>query len=235
MLRAAEARRNRASEDSERLDVPSPIHGWVSRIYRHGGDRTLVGDPIVQVVDTRTLELSATLPSEALARIQPGSPLRFRVGAFPGETFEGIVDRVNPTTEPGTRQIRVYARIPNEDGRLVGGLFASGRVVDSIREQAVAAPIAALRKEGTEQVVYRLSGGTARRIPVTTGLFDDETGFVELLGDVAAGDSLLTGILAGLKDGAPARVLAGGNGNGGAHGGAAAAGGDGAPPASGEK
>jgi RND family efflux transporter MFP subunit len=207
-VRAAEAMRNTASQNAEKLDVPSPITGRVSRVFRHGGDRTYAGDPIAQVVDTRVLELSATVPSEALARVQPGTPIRFRLDALPGETLTGEVDRLGPTTEPGTRQVRIYMRLPNPDGRLVGGLFASGRVVDSVKEQAVAAPVAALRAEGTANVVYRLAGGHAKRVPVAIGLVDEEAGAVELIGEVSPGDSLLTGVLPGLRDGASVRVLA---------------------------
>lgn len=208
-LDQAQAMRNTAQEDAERLDVPSPIAGWVSRVAIHAGDRTLAGDPLFQIVDTDTLELSATVPSEALARVQPGAPIRFRVDAFPGEVFRGEVSRVNPTTEPGTRQLKVYTRVPNPDGRLVGGLFASGRVVDQVRANATAAPVAVVRKEGSEQVVYRLRGGRAERVAVTLGLVDDELGLCELIGEVAPGDSLLTGILPGLRAGAQVTVLAG--------------------------
>lgn len=207
-VQAAEAYRNTAKENSDRLDVPSPITGWVSKVYRHGGDRTMVGDPIAQIIDTRVLELSATVPADALARVQPGTPIRIRVDGFPGEVFTGEVDRLGPATEPGTRQVRIYMRLPNPDGRLVGGLFASGRVVDSIKEQATAAPVAALRTEGTASVVYRLVQGRAKRVPVTVGLIDEEAGAIELIGEVSPGDSLLTGVVAGLRDGAKVRVLA---------------------------
>lgn len=208
-LDQAEAMRNVAREDAERLDVPSPIAGRVSRVAIHAGDRTLVGDPLFQIVDTDTLELSATVPSEALARVQPGTPIRFTVDAFPGEVFRGEVSRVNPTTEPGTRQLRIYTRLANPGDKLVGGLFASGRVVDEARPGATAAPVAAVRKEGSEQVVYRLRGGVAERVAVSLGIIDEEAGICELLGGIAPGDSLLTGILPGLRGGVRVTVLAG--------------------------
>ncbi len=47
----AVAMRNRAKEDAERLDVPSPITGWVSKVFVHGGDRTAVGDRLFTIVD----------------------------------------------------------------------------------------------------------------------------------------------------------------------------------------
>jgi RND family efflux transporter MFP subunit len=173
----------------------------------HSGDRVAIGDRLMVIVDTRTLELSATVPSEALGRVGQGTPIQFRVDAFPGEVFTGVVDRLNPTTEPGTRQVRLYMRLPNPDGRLIGGLFASGRVIDTVREKTAAAPMAALRQEGQEKVVYRLDGGHVRRVAVRTGLVDEETGLVELIGSVAPGESLLVGVQPGLKDGLRVRFV----------------------------
>jgi RND family efflux transporter MFP subunit len=69
---AAEAQRNVAVENAERLDLPSPIAGTISRVDVHSGDRTAIGDPLMQIVDTSTLELCATIPSEALARRSRG-------------------------------------------------------------------------------------------------------------------------------------------------------------------
>lgn len=208
-VRAAQAMLNVAEENAAKIDVPSPIDGIVSKTYVHSGDRTAVGDRLLQVVDTTILELSATLPSEMLASVQPGTPIEFHVDAYPGEVFTGHVDRLNPTAEAGTRQVRVYTRLPNPEGRLVGGLFASGRVIRATKEQATTAPLACLRLEGTEQVVYRVRGGIAQRIAVHTGLIDEAAGVAELLGDVAPGDSLLTGVLPGLRPDVGVRILTG--------------------------
>jgi hypothetical protein len=96
----------------------------------------------------------------------------------------------------------------------VGGLFASGRVVDRTRDDAVTAPVTVLRREGTDQVIYRLRGGIAARVVVRTGLLDEEQGLTELIGAVQAGDSLLSGVVPGLRDGAGVRVIKGNHGPG---------------------
>lgn len=206
-VRTAQALYDLAKDNSDELTVPAPINGWVSRVVVHAGDHVLSGDPLFTVVRRDVLELSATIPSEALGRARLGSPISLKVDAYPGEVFTGTLDRINPTTEPGTRQVRVYTLVSNSDGRLVGGLFASGRIIDSVREQAVTASVNVLRREGTDQVVYRLKNGAAERLVVETGLIDEERGRVELLGSVEAGDSLLTGVVPGLRPGALVRVI----------------------------
>jgi len=202
---AAQANRTRAGENADDLSVPSPINGWVSAVAAHGGDRVAVGDPILTLVDTRELELSATVPSESLAKVAPGTAITFHLDAFPGESFEGRVSRVNPATEPGTRQLRIYTRIVNSDGRLVGGLFATGQVVEAAKDGALGAPVACLRQEGSETVVYAVRAGRAKRVPVTVGLRDETANLIELQGEVVPGDSLLVGVLPGIRDGVRVR------------------------------
>ncbi len=206
-VRAATSQSELAADNAARLAVPAPITGSVSQVFVHAGDRPGIGDPLFTLVRTDTLELSATLPSESLGRVQRGTPIVIRVDAFPGESFTGVVDRINPATEPGTRQIRIYTRVPNTDGRLVGGLFASGRVVDQAKDDAVTASVDVLRREGGDQVVYRLRGGIASRTVVQTGLLDEERGMTELIGAIAPGDSLLSGIVPGLRDGVKVRLI----------------------------
>ena len=166
-----------------------------------------IDDPLFTVVRTDTLELSATIPSEALGRVRRGTPISIRVDAFPGESFDGVVDRINPATEPGTRQIRIYTRVPNPDGRLVGGLFASGRVVDRSKEDAVTAPSASCGARAPTRSSTGCAAARASRAVVQTGLLDEEQGIIELIGAVRAGDSLLSGVVPGLRDGARVRVI----------------------------
>ena len=211
-VRASLAQSELADDNADRLAVPAPISGWVSQVFVHTGDRTAKNDPLFTVVRTDTLELSATIPSEALGRVRRDTPITIRVDAFPGESFGGVVDRINPATEPGTRQIRIYTRVPNVDGRLVGGLFASGRVVDRSKDDAVTASVSVLRREGTDQVVYRLKGCLASRAVIQTGLLDEEQGIIELIGAVQPDDSLLSGVVPGLRDGARVRVIKGNGG-----------------------
>jgi len=205
-VRLAEASFNRATDDLARLDVPSPFAGEVSRRLVHPGDHVAIGDPLLEIVDTETLELAAAIPADALARVRIGSQVRFQVDAFPDRSFSGEVARINPVTEPGTRQVQIYARFENKDRALVGGLFASGRVIDAVVERAIAVPVGALRQEDGASAVYAVRGGKAVRVPIVTGLADEAAGLVQVEGDLAAGDSLLVGSVPGLKAGLIVRL-----------------------------
>lgn len=107
--------------------------------------------------------------------------------------------------DPATRQVQVIASVPNQGGRLVGGLFAQGRVASESRE-ALVVPADAVDQRGVRPQVVRVRGGRAEPVAVELGLRDESTERVEIRGAVAAGDTLLRGAAQGLTAGTLVRV-----------------------------
>jgi hypothetical protein len=56
---------------------------------------------------------------------------------------------VNATVDAATRQVKVYVTVSNSDRRLVGGLYASGRIVLSQVAGAIAVPPTAIRRDAS--------------------------------------------------------------------------------------
>ncbi len=78
----------------------------------------------------------------------------------------GLVGRINPAAEPGTRSISVFVTLPNADLALKGGMFAAGKVVIAGTAPVNALPAQAVREEGGQSFVYTLKDGQLDR---TTG------------------------------------------------------------------
>ncbi|MDQ8164960.1 MAG: efflux RND transporter periplasmic adaptor subunit, partial [Gemmatimonadota bacterium] len=108
----------------------------------------------------------------------------------------------------GTRQVRLYARIPNAGRGLVAGLFATGRVATTSHTGLVA-PLTAVDQRGVKPVVTRLKGGKTEVVEVALGLRDDATETIELTSGIVAGDTLLIGAAAGITPGTTLRISAG--------------------------
>jgi RND family efflux transporter MFP subunit len=184
--------------------VRAPIAGVVSERAVSAGDVVQVGAALYTIVDPTSLRLEGTVPAERIAEIRPGAPVPFTVNGYPGRTFSGRIDRVNPTADPATRQVRVYVSIPNTDQRLVAGLFAEGRVGTDIR-RGLFAPVGAVDQRGVLPSVTRLRGGRAEEVQVQLGLRDPAGDRVELRSGVSAGDTLILASAA-VAPGAPVRV-----------------------------
>jgi RND family efflux transporter MFP subunit len=149
------------------------------------------------------------VPIENVAQIRLGLPVALRVAQLDSTRVTGRISRINPTADAATRQVRVYVDVPNGAGRLMGGLFVSGRVLVREAVNAVVVPRTAVRFEGDSRtpVVYVIAGGKVGRRVVTLGIADEEAGLLQIASGVQVGDVVVVGPVEGLTDGAPAEIL----------------------------
>src|SRR5690606_20359060 len=107
-------------------------------------------------------------------------------------TLRGTVARKDPTADPATRQVGVYVRLPNPDGRIVGGQFARGQIVSGRTESAVVVPEAAVRGAGDSSYVLVVEGGRTVRRTVELGVRDESAGVIAVTSGVDAGEMVVT-------------------------------------------
>jgi len=204
-LADARARLASVRQQLEDAVVTAPIGGVVSGRPVNAGDVVSPGSPIATIIDLSSMWLEASVQSEALSALKPGTPVQFQVRGYPGQTFEGHIERIAPAADPVTRQVMIFVDVPNTRGRLVAGLFAEGRVT-SERRQTIVVPATAVDTGGQSPWVLRLRDGKAERVPVQVGVRDDQTERVEILAGVAAGDVLLIGAARAVTPGTPVTV-----------------------------
>lgn len=210
-LAAARAQSAGAGEQARRATVSAPISGEVSNRQVNQGEAVNVGQTLFTVVNSSTLELAGQVPVDQAVRVRAGAPAEFTIDAYPGQVFRGTVSRVEPTADPSTRQVGVYLQLPNEQRSLVGGLFATGRVLAEGGQQAVVVPTAAVRGTGASSYVWVIQEGRAMRRPVTIGVTDASRGVVAIASGLQAGEQVV--VAPGeFEEGASVRVTADGGG-----------------------
>jgi RND family efflux transporter MFP subunit len=199
----ARARAVSAQKSLDDATVRSPITGLVARKKVNGGDVVSPGTELYTIIDPSSMRLEASVSSEQLGDVHVGAPVTFEVRGYPGQHFEGTVERLGAMADPVTRQVPIFVTIPNTGGRLLSGLFAEGRVLREARK-ALVVPVTAVNMRG-EPWVLRVRDGKAERVAVTIGLHDEQTERVELLSGVREGDVLLLGAAQGMTPGTPVR------------------------------
>ncbi len=204
-LADARARLASAQKELAYTQVRSPIDGVVSERQATGGDVVQTGNPLFTVVDPRSLQLEGTVAAEQVGKLQPGAPVAFTVSGYPGRTFHGVVDRINPAADPATRQVRVYAKIPNADQGLVAGLFAEGRI-GTDRRSVLLVPISAVDQRGVTPTVLVVRGGRVEQQGVELGVRDAATDRLEIRAGLQAGDTVLVGAATAIVPGTAVRV-----------------------------
>jgi len=200
-LAAAKAGLAGASEAAERTLLRAPFDGWVSERVAEAGESIRGDDPVFTVVDPRTLELKGQVGAVDAARVRVGQPVVLTIDAAPDREFRGTVARVDPMANAATRQVGVYVRLPNGDGKVVAGQFAHGRIRVAASTRAIAVPVAAVRGDAGAPFVLVIDGGVARRRPVVTGARDDDAGIVTLTSGLKAGERVVVSAGVELADG----------------------------------
>jgi membrane fusion protein, multidrug efflux system len=191
--------------------VTAPISGVVSGRPVNTGDVVSPGTPLATIIDPSSMQLEASVQSEALAALKMRTPVEFQVRGYPGQTFEGRIERIAPTADPVTRQVTIFVAIPNTGGQLVAGLFAEGRVTSDVR-RVLALPATAVDTGGANPWVLRVRAGKAERVLVQVGVQDDRTERVEIVSGLEEGDVLLTGAAHAVTPGTPITLTAGASG-----------------------
>jgi RND family efflux transporter MFP subunit len=185
--------------------VTAPFVGVVSERPASAGDVVQSGTALYTVVDPSILQLEASVPSEQLASLRVGSPVEFTVTGYAGRDFRGQIIRINPSADPATRQVRVYAEIPNAGNALVAGLYAEGRVASQSRT-SLTLPEAAIDRRMAKPAVLRVRDGKVERVEVEIGLVDDREQRVEVRRGVAPGDVVLVGSAQEIAPGTPVHL-----------------------------
>jgi RND family efflux transporter MFP subunit len=205
----ADARARLASVRQQLDDavVTAPISGVISDRPVNAGDVVSPGAPLVTIIDPSSMRLEASVQSEALAVLRLQMPVEFEVRGYPGQRFEGRIERISPAADPVTRQVTLFVAIPNVGGQLVSGLFAEGRVTTESRV-ALVVPATAVELAGPQPWAVRVRDGKAERVSVTVGIRDDRRERIEIVSGLDDGDILLTGAAHMVTPGTPIKLTA---------------------------
>jgi membrane fusion protein, multidrug efflux system len=206
-LAQAEQQLSQARDRAGNQRVTTAMSGVVSVKHVSVGDVVAPGTPLFTIVDLSTLQLEASVTSEAVGALRPGAAVDVEVRGYSGERFRGTITRIAPTVDAATGQVRVYVAIANQGKRLVGGLFAEG-TVNTVARMSLVIPIAAIDETGDAPAVLRLRNGVAERVVVGLGVRNEAEGFVEVLSGLSEGDRVLSGPARTITPGTKVNVAA---------------------------
>ncbi len=205
-VKSAEAQVQLARNALRDAIATSPLTGTVAKRHVQPGEKVAFDSPLVTVVDLKDMELQAAVPAVDVPELALGKAVELTIDGFGDRVFSGRVERINPATEPGTRAILVYVGIPNADGALRGGMFATGRISQAVSAPVATLPATAIRTEGGQPFVWTVEDGKLVKRLVVTGRRDDAAGRIEVKTTLPRDVPILAARFDNLKDGAPAIV-----------------------------
>ena len=169
-------------------------------------DRTVgLNTELITIVDLSSMEVDAGVPTSRIPMVRIGQPVALNIEGFPGRTFSGEVTRISPTAVAGSRAVRVFLTIDNDDRSLRGGMFTTGVLKVDEQSNVLAVPSAAIRQDAEGPFVLKVESGALHRQPVELGATWPDQDLVEISGP-ASGDVIVSAPLPSLSAGMPVTV-----------------------------
>lgn len=117
-----------AREAFERRHLRSPIDGVITRIVSRIGESVAPHEPVMVVVDIRTVRFSGTVPVAEASRIRVGSTVQLQLGVDSDALLRAArVVFVSPVADPASGLVDVIAEFDNRDGSIRPGI--AGRIL----------------------------------------------------------------------------------------------------------
>jgi membrane fusion protein, copper/silver efflux system len=151
-----------------KFTILSPVRGHVFKKNVVEGDEVQEGQTMFEIVDHHTVWVQAQVYEQRLGLVHEGQAALATVDSFPGETFPGKVEFVQPHLDPATRTVDVRCGLSNPGHRLRPGMFATVTLKTPVAD----APrfrmrFAAKRPTTSEGRLVRLTADEQKICPVT--------------------------------------------------------------------
>lgn len=174
------------------LEVVAPASGLVmKRLPGLEGMALRPGMETFHIADLSSLWLSVEVFEDQVAWIEVGTPAEVTFNYSPSEIFRGTVRIIEPEFSERTRTLRVKLEVPNPDGRLRAGMFATVVFRPVAARRALTVPSLAVLRTGQRQMVV-VELGDGRFAPREVTLGHEGRGRVEVLAGLEEGERVVT-------------------------------------------
>ncbi|MCC6622255.1 MAG: efflux RND transporter periplasmic adaptor subunit [Deltaproteobacteria bacterium] len=182
-----------AKEGRPELALVSPIDGIIVDAHATLGEMTRNDEPPFVVSDPSLVWVIGLVPELAVRDVAVGKLARLRLGAYPGEHWQGPIEFVSPSLDEGARALPIRLSLPNPDGRLRAGLFGTLEILsgEASETPAAAVPVGALVTIEGRDAVFVPGQEPGAFEPRFVGLGRREAGWVEVTSGLAVGDRLV--------------------------------------------
>ncbi|MFN7920484.1 MAG: efflux RND transporter periplasmic adaptor subunit [Bryobacteraceae bacterium] len=188
------------------LEVKAPFDGIVTDRFAHPG--ALVGPasaaPLVVLEQQSRLRLVLAVPEADAGAVARGVQVPFRVPAYPGQSFTGVVARLPNTVDPKTRTMFVELDAANPRGALAPGLYVEADWPIRRTKPSLLVPPTAVVTTTERSFVVRVVGGRAEWVNVSRGAVSGD--LVEVMGSLEPGDMVVRRATDEIRNGSAVQV-----------------------------
>jgi len=207
LLISSEASEKLAEKKLADAAIRAPFPGAIKTRNVHPGEYVKVQSPVMVLVRTDRLRARLAVPERWAGWVRDGATVDLHVEAFPGETFQGKISRINPGVEQDSRTFEAEALLTNLDGRLKPGFFLQASIPSEKEEKTIFLPERAVNYRYGVYKVFLLNGNRVSEHQIRpAGQTEDEHGRrFEVAEGLKPGDKVAVAISGDLREGSIVR------------------------------
>ena len=190
----------------EKKILRAPFDGRLGITTVNPGQYLNTGDKVVTLQELDPVYVDFRLPQEQLAQVRPGLEVRVTLDAFPGESFTGKINAVDPLVDSSSRNFQAEATVPNPARKVLPGMFVRVTVLSGAQQHYLTLPQTSITYNPYGSTVFLVQKNaqgarTAQQTFVTTGATRGDQ--VAVLSGLKEGDEVVTSGQLKLKNGTP--------------------------------
>ncbi len=157
--------------------------------------------PVVTIARVDRVRAIVDVPEPSASSVQLGTPGALQVD---GASIQARVARTGGTLDPASRTLRVEIDVPNAGGRLRPGMTV--RVSLELRKLpgSITVPIAAIRAQGSDRLLFIVQDGKAKQVKVKTGL--ESPDWIQIVDGLKGSEDVIVASAGLLNDGSAVSV-----------------------------
>ncbi len=206
----ATADRDRSQAMLQYAEIKAPYDGIVTERHvdtRHfvqpaGGSAAM---PLVTVSRSDQVRVFVDVPESEAPLLDKGDKAVVRVQAIGKREFTGAVTRDAWSLDAANRSLRTEVDLPNPDGVLRPGMYATVTILLAEKPDALVLPATALVQNGDQTSCMTVAGGAVKQCNVEVGLRSGQE--VEIKSGLSADDMVVTVRGESLTAGQPVEVI----------------------------
>jgi len=177
-------------EPQNTVPVVANADGVVTKLGVRQGMYVKPEMEIVTIADLARIWVLVDVYEQQIEWLALGQTAEIKVPAYPGRSWEGLVEYIYPELDPKSRTLRVRLAFDNPDGLLKANMFADVVIYGGPRREVLAVPAEAVIETGQRSSVVRaLGGGRFQPVDVVTGMASG--GLVEILSGLNSDDEVV--------------------------------------------
>lgn len=205
----ANAQLNQAEKQLQDSRIAAPFAGTIEERMVRTGELVNPGQPVVRLVNTDRVRITAGIPERYSADISSGTEVNVQFRAAGGYSQTGAITYAGNVIDPDTRTFVIEVELQNSEQRIKPDMVADLLVKRSTLEEVIIVPRTAVLRDEDGVFVFRASEQNGNKyaelVQVTTGASSGP--LIQVTGGLDAGDEIVVSGMRSLSTGDELNIL----------------------------